>query len=242
MPSILDVYQVGFAEYTSPGGAMKMREIVGEQALKDFFTSIGVQPNIAESAFRGLRTEGSASILSVVLPEEMLRMLGLQDDKRFLSGKEKVEAAIQMLKRQGHSVQAVVVGDKGTFWFDIDNRMRVSWVEMQNLAEGVYSLAGLEEEFKRRQTREQQAFSVWFTVFREPAGPVLAYCVAQPFASRTFASKSGARFQSMEHLVETLNRVGLPGEEIAGFTDKAYPVTGAQLHELGLKLPQASGE
>src|SRR5689334_22624626 len=77
----LDRYQVGFADYASPGGAMKMKEIVGEQALRDFFTSIGMQPMIAESALRGLRAEGSASVLRVVLPEEMLISLGLANPK-----------------------------------------------------------------------------------------------------------------------------------------------------------------
>jgi hypothetical protein len=74
-------YQVGFADYTSPGGAMKMKEIVGEHALRDLFTSIGVQPRIAESAINGLRSEGSASLLSVILPEERLINLGLADRK-----------------------------------------------------------------------------------------------------------------------------------------------------------------
>jgi hypothetical protein len=77
----MDRYQVGFADYSSPGGAMKTKEIVGEHALRDFFTSIGVKPMVAESAIRGLRSEGSASVLSVVLPEEMLIRLGLADPK-----------------------------------------------------------------------------------------------------------------------------------------------------------------
>jgi len=63
--------------------------------------------------------------------------------------KEKVEVAIQMLKAQGHDVEAKLLGDKGT-WFDVDHRMRVSWEEMQNLADGVYSLTELEELFIQR--------------------------------------------------------------------------------------------
>jgi hypothetical protein len=59
---------------------MKMREFQGEQDLRHFFTSIGIQPRIAESALSALRTDGSASILSVVLPEHMLKSLGLIDE------------------------------------------------------------------------------------------------------------------------------------------------------------------
>jgi len=64
--------------------------------------------------------------------------------------KEKVEAAIRMLKAQGHVVQTQVRGERGTFWFEIDGRMLVSWEEMQNLADSVYSLSELEDLFKRR--------------------------------------------------------------------------------------------
>jgi hypothetical protein len=60
-----------------------------------------------------------------------------------------------MLKAQGHTVQPQVHGDKGTFWSEVDGRMLVSWEEMQNLADSVYSLDELEELFKRRQAEEQ---------------------------------------------------------------------------------------
>jgi hypothetical protein len=66
---------------------------------------------------------------------------------------EKVEAAIRMLKADGHVVERKLLGEKGT-WFDVDLRMRVSWEEMQNLADGVYSLIELEELFIRRRVRE----------------------------------------------------------------------------------------
>lgn len=62
--------------------------------------------------------------------------------------KEKIDAAIRMLKAQGHTVKTQVRDDK--FWFEVDRRMLVSWEEMQNLADGVYSLAELEELFRRR--------------------------------------------------------------------------------------------
>jgi hypothetical protein len=71
-----------------------------------------------------------------------------------MSAKEKVEAGIRLLKAQGHSVETQVRGDQGRFWFEVDRRMLVSWEEMQNLADGVYSLAELEELYKKRQAEE----------------------------------------------------------------------------------------
>ena len=64
--------------------------------------------------------------------------------------KDKVNTAIRMLKEQGHVVQTQVRGAQGKFWFEIDSRMLVSWEEMQNLADGVYSLSELEDLFERR--------------------------------------------------------------------------------------------
>ncbi len=62
--------------------------------------------------------------------------------------KEKTEAAIRMLSARGHSVEMQV--DRGKTWFEIDRRMRASGEEVQNLADGVYSLAELEELFIQR--------------------------------------------------------------------------------------------
>ena len=64
--------------------------------------------------------------------------------------KEKVEAAIRMLRAQGHLVEIQVLGD----WYQIDGCMLASWQEMQDLADGVYSLTELEELFRRRQAEE----------------------------------------------------------------------------------------
>jgi hypothetical protein len=72
-----------------------------------------------------------------------------------ITGKEKVEAGIKMLKEQGHTVQGQIRGDKGTMWFEVDSRMLVSWEEMQQLADGVYTLDELEELYRRRQAEEQ---------------------------------------------------------------------------------------
>lgn len=61
---------------------------------------------------------------------------------------EKIEVAIRMLREQGHTVE--IRPDRGKTWFEIDHRMRASAEEMQNLADGVYSLAELEEIFLQR--------------------------------------------------------------------------------------------
>ncbi len=83
---------------------------------------------------------------------------------------EKVEAAVGMLKAQGHVVE-ILRGEKGT-WYEVDHRMRASWEEMQNLADGVYSLTELEELFIRRQIEEvspdelsQRILAEWHSYF-----------------------------------------------------------------------------
>ena len=76
--------------------------------------------------------------------------------------------------------------------------------------------------------------SVRFTVFREPQGPVLAYCIDGSF---TFSSKAGARFESIEQFVQALNCVGLPGYEICSLTHRVYSVTRPQLRILYLPKP-----
>jgi hypothetical protein len=62
--------------------------------------------------------------------------------------KEKIEVAIRTLRSEGHVVE--IQPDRGRTWFEIDRRMRVSAEEMQNLADGVSSLAELEEIFLQR--------------------------------------------------------------------------------------------
>jgi len=225
---------VGFADYATPGGAMKTRLIDGEQALRNFFTSIGINERTAMSVFRDLRAESEASVLRVILPEHTLIELGLQEPPR--TGKEKVEAAIRMLRQQGHSVQAVVRED-GTMWFEIDRHALTAWQDMVNLADGLYTFEQLLELYRSRERGDQELLAVRFTVFKQETGPILAYSVAGPFSSATFASKAGARFDDINKLIDALNRIGLPGKEISGFTDKVYSVTRAQLTQLGLKPP-----
>jgi hypothetical protein len=60
----------------------------------------------------------------------------------------KIDAAIEALKSQGHSVQAY--NREGQFWYEIDGRMLASHQEMQDLADRVYSLLELEDLFVRR--------------------------------------------------------------------------------------------
>jgi hypothetical protein len=68
--------------------------------------------------------------------------------------KEKVLAGVKMLRQQGHSVCAQV--RDGKQWFHVDERMLVSWAEMNDMAEGVFSLVELEDLYKRRRADEQQ--------------------------------------------------------------------------------------
>ncbi len=83
---------------------------------------------------------------------------------------EKVEVAIGMLKAQGHVVE-ILRGEKDA-WYEVDHRMRASREEMQDLADGVYSLTELEELFIRRQVEEaipdelaQRVLTEWHTYF-----------------------------------------------------------------------------
>jgi hypothetical protein len=67
--------------------------------------------------------------------------------------KQKVDAAIEALKNQGHTVRPY--NREGKFWFEIDGRMLASNQEMQELADRVYSLTELEDLFVRRRNEEQ---------------------------------------------------------------------------------------
>jgi hypothetical protein len=62
--------------------------------------------------------------------------------------KEKIELAIRTLRSEGHVVE--IQPDRSKTWFEIDHRMRASAEEMQNLADGVYSLPELEQIFLQR--------------------------------------------------------------------------------------------
>jgi hypothetical protein len=66
---------------------------------------------------------------------------------------QKIDAAIQALKNDGHSVRPY--NRDGKFWFEIDGRMLASRQEMEELANRVYSLTELEDLFARRRNEEQ---------------------------------------------------------------------------------------
>jgi hypothetical protein len=67
--------------------------------------------------------------------------------------KSKIDAAIEALKTQGHTVRPY--NREGKFWFEIDGRMLASHQELEDLADRVYSLLGLEDLFVRRRNEEQ---------------------------------------------------------------------------------------
>jgi len=216
---------------------MKTITVDGEEGLGDFLLGIGINQRIVNSVFENVRNEGQTSILNVILPSQMVRDLGLQAPAR--NAKEKIEAAIDMLKKQGHAIQAVI-RENGTMWFEIDSKMLASWEEMINLADGVYTLETLTQIYKVRQRREGQVIPVRFTVFFEAGGPILAYASAGPFESATFASKAGTKYPDVNSLIHALDKVGLPGLEIVQMRrpTKIYMVTGERLSELMGKLPE----
>jgi hypothetical protein len=170
----------------------------------------------------------------VILPDDMLVILGLKDAPR--GGKAKVEAAINSLRQQGHLVEPVIRED-GTMWIQVDRNVLVAWKEMEGLGDGLYSYDALLQVYKAQ-------LPVHFTVFSDVGGVILSYAVAMPYASVGFSSKAGARFPSLAALVSTLNKAGLPGEEIASMKNptKVYTVSGATLLALNLTVPVAQSQ
>jgi hypothetical protein len=67
----------------------------------------------------------------------------------------KVSEAIAALRAQGHRVE--VVNRSGKLWCELDRRMLATMQEMEELADGVFSLAELEELYVRRRALEAQA-------------------------------------------------------------------------------------
>lgn len=66
---------------------------------------------------------------------------------------DKTDALIKKLNEEGHSVQ--MVQQYGKWWYEIDRKMRATEEEMEELADGVYSLSELEELFKKRVPRSK---------------------------------------------------------------------------------------
>lgn len=227
-------YRAAFAAYSSPGGAgaLKTIELVGERSLRNLFLRVGLNERVVKQVFSEFETGGQASVLQVILPDETLRELGLQGPPR--NPKDKIEAAIVMLKRQKHSVRTVI-RETGTMWFEIDDHVLVPWDDMINLADGVYSFEVLAELYRDRQAWERRKFEVRFAVFREQIGTILAYALeGNPDAK----PRSGVRYPDDEALVNALNAAKLPGREIVAAVDtaKRYTASGAQLSQLGFSM------
>jgi len=72
-----------------------------------------------------------------------------------IADKAKIEAVIKMLRETGHSVHTQMRGERNMVWFEIERRMLASWEEMENLADGVYSLEELEDLYRRRQAEDR---------------------------------------------------------------------------------------
>jgi hypothetical protein len=79
----------------------------------------------------------------------------------------------------------------------------------------------------------ERNLQVRFVVFAGPHGPILSYSDAAPFAPWV-ASDNGLLFKSTEEMGKALDKVGLPGPEIATmFNSNVYSVTDTQLRALG---------
>lgn len=231
------MYSIVFADYAYPSsGALQPLTVRGKEALRNFFTKIGLNQKIEATVFQNISTEGQTSILRVVLPDEMLKELGLQAPR---TQKDKTEAAIRMLREQGHLVEPII-RDNGRMWFQIDRKMLASWDEMVNLADGVYTLDALVQIYKLRQKKEAEIFPVRFTVFFEPGGPILAHSFARVYEPTSFASTAGTKYLDVNALIRALNRAGLPGREIVEMRQptRVFNISGAALAELLGRLPE----
>jgi hypothetical protein len=69
--------------------------------------------------------------------------------------KSKVSTAVEMLRATGHRVEAQIRGASGTMWYQIDGYMLASHEEMENLADGVYTLTELQELYEKRRADEK---------------------------------------------------------------------------------------
>ena len=57
-----------------------------------------------------------------------------------------------MLREQGHEVESSI--RHGKLWWEIDRKMLASDEEIEQIADGIYSLAELEELFIKRRKEE----------------------------------------------------------------------------------------
>jgi hypothetical protein len=66
---------------------------------------------------------------------------------------DKISQGVRMLKEQGHQVEGRIQFDK--MWWEIDRRMLATPEEIEHLADGVYTLADLEDLYIRRRSEER---------------------------------------------------------------------------------------
>jgi hypothetical protein len=66
---------------------------------------------------------------------------------------DKLSRGVSLLQRQGHTVGVRL--QFGKTWWEIDHRMLATQEEIEHLADGIYSLAELEELYLRRREDEK---------------------------------------------------------------------------------------
>lgn len=72
-------YNVGFSDYASREVATRHREIVTDEALRQFlFDQLKIHPDSVEVAFKRLKLEGNAAIFHMPLTDEELVAFGLK--------------------------------------------------------------------------------------------------------------------------------------------------------------------
>lgn len=72
-------YSVEFADSTLSQGAMKLKEIVGEEPLRNYLTTkVIMRPAALHLALHSLKTQGNAPIFHTILSDEQLLSLELK--------------------------------------------------------------------------------------------------------------------------------------------------------------------
>jgi hypothetical protein len=69
-----------------------------------------------------------------------------------MNHEDKVSKGLRMLREQGHQVESTI--QHGRLWWEIDRGMLATPEEISQIADGMYSLAELEELFVKRHQEE----------------------------------------------------------------------------------------
>src|SRR5258708_25925579 len=72
-------YSISYAPYDGHGGALPTVSVRGEEALRDFLTSIHIPPDLADGAIREVSARGRTSVPNVALTDDELAGLGLKE-------------------------------------------------------------------------------------------------------------------------------------------------------------------